>query len=256
VVLLHRFAPPFPPDVSSLYISPEGAASPFPAHRAFAAVPILDWNTHHDVLSGVRPEVPFGLATVHELDLPPWADPLMTARVDGHEIALMLAGEHDGHRRAALAFDVAEENLLSADHVDLLLVFLNLLEWLAPLDDGVRIVRTGDVEVVNHLPAEPHQVIDPHGRQSMLDPSTSVSVDAAYAGEYRVASPGAPVRVFANFRDAEESDIGRAGQAAAAAPPPIAAPIPQPQRGLGRTVYAAAAGLMLVEWLAARRRWT
>jgi len=255
VVLFHRIAPAFPPDAASLYIAPEGPASPFPVRGVFSAVPILDWDTHHPVLAGVRPELPFALAAAQDLVVPSWADPFISSRADGRDIALALAGERDGHRRAALAFDLATDNLLSADHVNLLLVFLNLLDWLAPTDTSVRIVRTGDVEVIDHLPELPRHVVDPRRHESLLPAATSVRLETEYAGEYRVAADGTTVRVFANFIDPQESDIGRAPQAPLAAPPRrvAAAPVEGPPHGMGAQLYALAAALMLLEWFAARR---
>jgi hypothetical protein len=255
VVLFHHVAPPLPPDAASLYIAPAGATSPFTVRGSFTGVPILDWNAQHPALAGVRPELPFALATAEDLDVPSWADALMTSRADGREIALAVAGEHEGQRRAALAFDLATDNLLSADHVNLLLVFLNLLDWLAPADDAVHIVRTGDVEVVDHLPALPRRVVDPRQHESMLPAASAVTLDAEYAGEYRIAADGTTVRVFANFADAEESDIGRATQSTSS-PPPLpahATSAPHQPRGLAAWLYAVAAALMLLEWFAARR---
>ena len=254
VVLFHRVAPPFPTDAASLYVAPDGDATPFAAHGTFTAVPILDWNAQHPALAGLQPELPFALTAARDLDVPPWADALLTSRADGRPIALAFAGEHDGYRRAALAFDLATDTLLSADHVNLLLVFLNLLDWLAPATDTVRIMRTGDVEVVDHLPARPRHIIDPHQHETTLPADTSVSVDAEYAGEYRVAADGTSLRVFANFLDAEESDIGRATQSTSNPPAPRpGAPAPGSQRGVGAWLYAVAAALMLLEWFAARR---
>jgi hypothetical protein len=256
IVVFHRVAPPFPADAASLYVAPEGEASPFKLRGTFSAVPVLDWDARHPVLDGLRPELPFGFATAHDLAVPAWADPLISARADGHELALLIAGERDGHRRAATAFDLATDNLLSADHVNLLLLFLNLLDWLAPVDGAVRIVRTGDVEVIDPLPALPRHILDPRGHESVLPATTAARIDAAYAGEYRVAADGTTVRVFANFIDAEESDIGRARQATVNPLSPLhptAASTHLPVRGLGPWLYAVAVALMLLEWVAARR---
>lgn len=258
VVLFHRTAPPFPADAASLYVAPQGAASPFSVRGAFSAVPILDWDEHHPALAGLRPELPFALAAAEDLVVPPWAAALISSRADGREIALVIAGERDGYRRAAIAFDLATDNLLSADHVNLLLVFLNLLDWLAPVDGGVRIVRTGDVEVIDPLPALERRVVDPRQHESVLPATATARIDAEYAGEYRVAADGTTVRVFANFMDAEESDIGRATQSGLNPPPrrPLiaaAAVTQHPPHGVGAWFYAAAAALMLLEWFAARR---
>lgn len=255
VVLFHRVAPPFPRDAASLYIAPAGPTSPFTTAGAYASVPILDWNAPHPALAGLRPELPFALSTAQDITVPPWADSILSSRADGREIALAVAGERDGYRRAALAFDLATDNLLGADHVNLLLLFLNLLDWLAPDESAVRIVHTGDVEVVDHLPALPRRIVDPHQNVATLPASTSASVDVQYAGEYRVSADGTVVRVLANFVDPEESDIGRATQSSS--PPQrraATASAPKPSRGAGAWLYAVAAALLLLEWFAARRR--
>lgn len=256
VVVFHRVAPPLPPDAASLYIAPSGPTSPFAAQGVYASVPILDWNAHHPALAGLRPELPFAFSTAQDIAVPPWADSILSSRADGREISLAVAGERDGHRRAALAFDLATDNLLSADHVNLLLLFLNLLDWLAPDQSAVRIVHTGEVEVVDGLPALPRRIVDPHHNEALFPASTSASVDAQYAGEYRVSANGTSVRVLANFMDAEESDIGRATQSVSTAPQRRAptASAHKPTRGVGAWLYAVAAGLLLLEWFAARRR--
>ena len=257
VVLFHKIAPPFPSDAASLYIAPTGAKSPFKSRGTFTAVPILDWNAQHSALAGLRPELPFALTAAQDLDVPVWADALLTSRADGHEVALAVAGEHDGQRRAALGFDLATDQLLSADHLNLLLVFLNLLDWLAPAPDTVRITRTGDVEVIDRLPTLPRRIVDPHQREWMLPAEASVALDAEYAGEYRIAADGTTVRVFANFFDADESDIGRASQSTSSPPTRRTGTgntTPHTPRGLGTWLYPLAAALMILEWIAARRK--
>lgn len=254
VVLFHRFAPAPPADAAALYIAPEGDTSPFPTRGAFDGVPVLDWNEHHPVLAGVRPELPFALTTARDITVPAWAEVLISSRAAGKELALAAAGEQQGRRRAALAFDLDRDNLLSTDHVNLLLLFLNTLDWLAPGEDGVRVVRTGEVEVVDRLPAQPRRIVDPRGHEFVAPADASVALETPYSGEYRVAADDTTVRVFANFIDANESDIGRARQGSSSAPPPqAAASAAHHPRGFSTWLYAAAAALMLLEWFAARR---
>jgi hypothetical protein len=254
VVLFHRFAPAPPADAASLYIAPEGDASPFPTRGAFDGVPVLDWNERHPVLAGVRPELPFALTSAQDVSVPAWAETVVSSRAAGKELALAAAGEQDGRRRAVLAFDIDRDDLLSTDHVNLLLLFFNLLDWLAPTDDGIRVVHTGEVEVVDRLPALPRHVLDPHGHESLLPADTSVALETPYSGEYRVAAGDTTMRVFANFADTSESDIGRARQGTSNPPPShSAAASAHEVRGLSTWLYAAAAALMLLEWFAARR---
>lgn len=255
IVIFHRLAPPLPPGAASLYIAPEGTAGPFPSRGPFANVPLLDGNERHPVLAGVRPELPFPLTAASDLAAPPWADRLLTARDGDSEIAVAVAGESGGRRHAALGFDLAENTLLAADHVDLLVLFLNLLDWLAPADNAVRIVRTGETTAIDSLPAEPRRLTDPRGRESRLPADTAVRIDAEYAGEYGVTADGTAVRVFANFVDAEESDIGRAPRPATDETPARlnARRMPAPRHGFGSWIMAAAGIILFAEWFAARR---
>jgi hypothetical protein len=120
----------------------------------------------------------------------------------------------------------------------------------------VRIVHTGDVEVIDRLPALPRRIVDPQHREWTLPASESVSLDAEYAGEYRVAANGTSVRVFANFIDPVESDIGRASQSTSSPPPRrgSATQGARPSRGLGSWFYPIIAAFLVLEWIAARRK--
>jgi hypothetical protein len=256
VIVFDGVAPPPPTDVPSLYLNPPPTdGGPFVVRSQVGAVHLSDWNAQHPVLHGLRPELPFPIAAALDIDVPPWADSLLSARANGRDVALAFAGEHDGQRRAVLAFDLARDDLLSADHLDLLLFFLNLLDWLAPADDGVRVVQTGDVEIVDRLPIHPRYIMDPRQHEIALPPEASVAVDAAHAGEYRITADGTVVHVFANLADAAESDIGRpaAGGYVAARARPATAATPSPTAGGGRWLYAVAAALLLLEWAAGRR---
>jgi hypothetical protein len=256
LVIFHRVAPPLPADTPSLYVLPLPAeGNPFTVRGQPRDVSLLDWDVRHPVLRDLRPELPFPLRAVEDIDVPVWADRLLAARADGRDLALAFAGEADGQRRAVLAFDLARDDLLGADHVNLLLFFLNLLDWLTPSEDAVRIMHTGDVEIVDRLPVRTRHVVDPRNRTIELPADRSVAIDAAFAGEYRVAANGTAVRVFANFADSEESDIGRA-KSGYIAPEPRTyrrSQAPTPPHGLARWLYAIAAALLLLEWMVARR---
>ena len=258
VVLFHHVSPPLPSDAASLYVAPADADGPFPSHGTATDAVVVDGDESHPALRGLRLDLPLRPAKVRQLDPPAWASPLLTARADGHDLPLALTGERNGRRHAALALDLDTDGLFGPEHIDVLLLFLNLVDWLAPADDRIRVVPTGSVEVVEGLPALPRHFVDPHGG-SWTEPANAngdAVVDAHFAGEYLVSADGTQVRVLANFADAEESDIGRPAAAAVLAPATVARAARSMPRaaGFGWWLAALGAALLPLEWLAARRR--
>ncbi|MEO8601999.1 MAG: BatA and WFA domain-containing protein [bacterium] len=255
VVLFHRVNPPLPEDAASLYVAPASADGPFPSHGAVTNAVIVDGDETHPALRGLRLDLPLPDANPQLLDAPAWSSPLLMARADGRDLPLALTGERNGRRHAALAVDLDTEGLVGAEHVDLLLLFLNLIDWLAPADTAVRVVPTGSVEVVDGLPDVPRHIVDPHGSSWNEAAGTNVAIDARFAGEYRVTADGTQVRVLANFADAEESDIGRAAAAAVLAPVVHGRALGTRahRSGFGWWLAALGAALLPLEWLAARR---
>src|SRR5262249_1989858 len=146
-----------------LYLSPGRGNALFDVDGQAGDVSVLDWNEDHPAVRGLRPELAFPLRHAAILSLGPPLESLLTGRAAGRDIPLAFAGELDGHRIAGLSFDLGEERLFAADNVDLLLFFLNLLDWLAPADPAVALVRTGSIEMIEDLPDVAPRVIDPHG---------------------------------------------------------------------------------------------
>ncbi len=255
IVLFHRVAPDTPPEGATLYVFPATGNAAFAVGGLASQLEILDWNQDHPALRGLRPEVPFPLSSVQLVELPTWADALLSSRSGGSEVPLAFAGERAGKRTATIAFDLATDNLLSADHVNLLLFFLNLLDWLAPPDVSVTLLRTGDVEVVTDLPSNPRRVVDPRAQLSTFPANGPLAVEALYAGEYRIGANGTERRLFANFIDGGESDIGRPARAPFEAPTRSSAYRKRPLPGtrFGMWIYALAATLLVVEWFVAMR---
>jgi len=256
LILFHRVAPPIPAHAASLYVAPADLRGPFPSRGMLASVPMSDAALGHPALRSVRLDLPFPFASVQILDPPSWAETLVSARADGEELPLVFAGQVNDHRQAVLAFDLASQGLLRADHTDLLLLILDLLDWLVPAADNVHIVPTGSVDVVDALPALPRHILDPRGVETTLPADQTPLIETLLAGEYHVSADGTEVRIFANLFDAEESDIGRP-----ASRPHEVAPVvgrgPRQKRaagGIAWALYAAAATLLVVEWLIARRR--
>ena len=260
IVVYHRFVPDAAPEVASLYLFPSTGNGWFGVTGEASALEILDWNYSHPTLRAIRPEFPFPLRHVRLLELPASADRLLISRRDRRDIPLAFAGHRAGRRTAGIAFDLVADRLLAADHTNLLLFFLNLLDWLAPADESVTVLRTGVVRVISDLPANPRQVIDPHGRTSTFPADGPLTIEALYTGEYRIAANGTSRRVLANFLDPPESDIGRPMKTIVSSPPlrTMNQPPPGTESNVGLWLYAIAAALLCLEWLIAARgyQWT
>ena len=254
VVLLHRSTDAKLPHAATMYVAPAGRGALFDLEGEADQVPILDWNAEHPALRGLSPQLAFPLGRARILTLAPSMESLLTGRAGGRDIPLVFAGEAEGHRVAGLAFDLAEERLLRADNVDLLMLFLNLLDWIAPFDRTVALARTGSVEVFDHPPDLAPVVVDPHGRTWTVPRDEPVSIETRWAGEYRIFANGSSRRVLASMIDPVESDIGRTAERVSTSARTIGGGT---ARGsgthFGAWLYAAAAALFLLEWMIARR---
>lgn len=261
VVAFHRVAPP-PPRAASghspgaLYIYPPVGNETYPVLAQVADVEVMDWNDTHESLRGLRllPAWPLHAAMI--LKLPREAQPLLWSRNDERELALAFTQESKGQRLAVLGFDLEAERLLSNDDVSMLLFFLNLIDWLAPSPQAQPlVVKTGGLAALSGLPADlPLAVEEPRGRTTTL-PAGTTEMEADFAGEYRVRADGSRRTILANLFDPAESDIGRGARERPLDRPPAEAPL-EPvgaKRPYGWWLYAAAAALMLLEWIAWRR---
>ena len=256
VTVFHHFVPDAEVNEPAFYLDPPADDRHLPARGEANDVDVLDWNDRHPVLSGLQPVAAFPIAHASVLDVPPWAEVLLSTRTPEREVALAFAGEHDGRRRAYVTFDLSAERLLGADNVTWLLFFLNVLDWLAPADASVSVVRTGTAAVLANVPPLPRRVTDPRGATWTQAANGALVVDARYAGPYRVSLDGTQRRVLANFIDPVESDIGRTSVPAAQAPmkPPPSTREPKGRGSFGRWLYALAAAFFLLEWGIAARR--
>jgi hypothetical protein len=134
-------------------------------------------------------------------------------------------------------------------------VFVSLLDWLLPLDSHVVIQRTGEVHTFQNVPDQIRRVVDPLGRPSESRSGESLRLELLHAGEYRVATDRDTYRLYANFVDPIESDIGRGAEELRAGPQPAGAqaPVAAGKSRFDAWLYALAAVLFIVEWVVAIR---
>ena len=161
--------------------------------------------------------------------IPEWMDLLATATGPGHSsIPLAAIGRAAGGPVGVIAFDVRDHLLLAPDHLDALVLTVDLMKQLtAPRD--IMIVPTGaDVSVAA---AGTARVTQPDGsvRTVSADKWGRVRIRPMQAGRYTVESGGVTTQVLANYYDASESDLAAKPQAEASAPAERPAATSNPQ---------------------------
>jgi hypothetical protein len=158
------------------------------------------------------------LGSTRIVAVPEWMDLLATATAPGHpSIPIAAAGRAANGPVGVLAFDVRNHLLLAPDHLDALVLTVDLMKQLtAPRD--ILIVPTGaDVSVPATGSARVSQP-DATVRTVSADKWGRVRIRPLQAGRYTVESGGVTTQVLANYYDAAESDLAAKPQAEAPAP--------------------------------------
>ena len=260
IVLFHQFVPSATIPANSLYVFPQPQNPLFPAIAEAEDVSILDWREEHEILQNLHYVDALPLKKARILAMPSWAQVLISSRTKNSEVPLAFTGEKDGHRVACLAFDLGKGNLTNSDNMTLLLLFLNTLRWLSPLDPATpALVPTGEAFF---LPpgASPDSLLLrlPQGEEQKID--TDV-IEIDHVGEYRLIGSRYNRTLYANLFDEQESDIGRRDDdSKPVTTKNVTVPAPQELQQtvpveFGRMLYYGAAALLLLEWLYALWRY-
>jgi hypothetical protein len=255
VILFEGYVPAELPARASLYVFPDRSGPWFSVKGNEHSLPVLNWNEGHAALGDLLPQLVFPLSNVRIVQLPDWAEVLVSSNWRGREVPLVFAGQHAGRRLAGISFDLAAEHMLHADNVNLLLLFTDLLDWLLPPDTQVVVQRTGEIHSFQSRSDRVGRVTDPLGKAIEAHPGEPLRVELLHAGEYRVLMNGNKSRLYANFVDPAESDIGRGAKETQVAEP-AARPrttIASSRSSFDGWLYALAALMFVVEWMAALR---
>jgi hypothetical protein len=150
--------------------------------------------------------------------IPEWMDLIASATGPGHpSLPLAAVGRAAAGQEGVLAFDVRDHLLLAPDHLDALVLTVDMIKQLtAPRD--ILIVSTGaEVSVPASASA---RVTQPDGSVHTVaaDKWGRVRIRPMQAGRYAVESGGVTTQVLANYYDAAESDLVVKPQPPASAP--------------------------------------
>lgn len=251
LVVFHQYVPLRLPPNPCLLLSPPANNALVRAVDGAAGAEVLDWNEMHPLLRGSAAALPATAAASVLLEPPPWAEPLLLTRAGDRRYALAWAGETGGRRVVALGLDLGVQNLLGADQIGVLSLFLRIIDWLAPENERTLTLRTGEPYLAATLPPLPREITAPDDSRFFLDPGASFV--PTRVGPYLLRAGEAEVAIYANLFDPEESNIGRSGGAAnrAAGSASIARAAHGPT--LEWWMYLTAAAFVVAEWWAATR---
>jgi len=221
LVVMHDCYVPIAGAASTLLIYPPQAAKNWP-YAAAIGISVRGTLASADIRSDAMGEAPgiesLALGATRIVAIPEWMDLIATATGPAHSsIPLAAIGRGAGGPVGVLAFDVRDHLLLAPDHLDALVLTVDLIKQLiAPRD--ILIVPTGaEVSVPASGTARVTQP-DASARIVTADKWGRVRIRPLQAGRYSVESGGATTQVFANYYDAAESDLGAKPQAEANAP--------------------------------------
>ncbi len=216
LVIMHDCYVPAVKAASTLFIYPPSAA------KSPQGISVNGTLASADIRADATDESPgiesLTLGATRVVAVPEWMDLFATATGPGHSsIPLAALGRAAGGSVGVIAFDVRDHLLLAPDHLDALVLTVDLIKQLtAPRD--ILIVSTGaDVSVPATATAK---VTQPDGSIRNVTPDKwgRVRIRPMQAGRYTLESGGQTTQVLANYYDADESDLG------AKTPPEASAP--------------------------------
>ena len=235
---------------SALYAAPPPGNDVCPNRGPIEDATVVDWEPDHPVIGAIE-----GLDLIvpehaQALELPERAMPAVLATGGGTTFPLLATAEHDGRRLACLGAELTAP-LAASDRLPMLVLLLSTLRWLGAagtagtlaVETGVPIVLDGDAAAEESPP--PGLRID----------GTPPVLVAERAGVTRVRFPSGERTVVANLFDDRESDVGRDGGGEWPATAPARRfDTASVAHEVGWWLYAGAAALLAVEWLAWLRR--
>jgi len=175
-------------------------------------------DLHGDSIGASGAGESMNLGATRIVTIPEWMDPIATAAGAGHRsIPVTAIGRESTGAVGLIAFDVTNHLLLAPDHLDALIITVDLLRQItAPRE--VQIVATG---TYTSAPATASaKVTEPDGsvRTVVADRFGRVRLRPLQAGRYSIESGPLTTQVFANYYDATESDLGAKPAVEASAP--------------------------------------
>ncbi|MEK7822543.1 MAG: VWA domain-containing protein [Planctomycetota bacterium] len=210
ICLFHKYVPEALPDINSLFIFPPQDNKFFPVEGWFRNSEIIDWEHSHPIMGHLDYIEDIWLTKALAFKNMDEFVPVVRASVGDSPFPVVTAGLMGGKRVAVLGFDLAEFSFTRAKDIPVLIMFLNILQWLDSEGTAATQVKTGTGLTFN-LKGDSKELslTNPKGKTVKIDVSgdTVVIKDINHVGEYHLKGKGIERRFVANLFDREESDI-------------------------------------------------
>jgi hypothetical protein len=255
ICLFHKYVPETLPDINSLFIFPPQDNQPFPVEGWFRGAKIIDWDHSHPIMGHLDYMEEVWLTKALALKETGGLTSVVRASSGDRPFPLVTAGLLGSKRVAVLGFDLSEFSFSKARDIPILIMFLNILQWLDPEGTSATQVETGKSLTLN-LPEgiKELSLTNPKGKTVKLDPSgnTLVLKDINHVGEYLLKGKGIERRFVANLFNREESDIRPSPHVKEEIPFEAATASPfsiKERRELGKFLLIPVLLLLLTEWV-------
>jgi hypothetical protein len=217
LVVMHDCYVPAIATAATLFIYPPQNKSGTPSGISVDGT-LASADLHRDSTGASGAGESLTLGATRIVTIPEWMDPVATAAGAGHRsIPVAAIGRGANGATGLIAFDVTNHLLLAPDHLDALILTVDLLRQLtAPKE--VQIVSTGTYA---SAPASANaKVTEPDGSVRTVAPDRfgRVRIRPLQAGRYSIESGPVTTQIFANYYDATESDLGAKPASEASAP--------------------------------------
>ncbi|HLA37040.1 MAG TPA: VWA domain-containing protein [Candidatus Brocadiales bacterium] len=255
ICLFHKYVPEALPDINSLFIFPPQDNKFFPVEEWFRNSEIVDWEHSHPIMGHLDYIEDIWLTKALAFKNMEGFAPVVRASVGDSPFPVVIAGLMGGERVAVLGFDLAEFSFTRAKDIPVLIMFLNILQWLDPEGTAATQVKMGKSLTFN-LKGDSKELslTDPKGKTVKIDVSENTVVirDINHVGEYHLKGKGIERRFVANLFDREESDVRPSSFPKKGIPFEEASVTPfslTEKRELGKYLLILVLLLLLAEWV-------
>lgn len=257
MVIFHQYVPTELPDKNALFIFPDKDNTAFPVVDWVRGASFIDWDSSSPIMKHLDYMDDIWIYKALYLVPDKGLEPLIMAAGTEEDFPVALAGTTEGKKVVVLGFDVADFNLSKAKNVPILIMLLNIIQWLNPYGAETYQIMTGEpfvVDLEDRGGEREVTLVTPDGKTLSLNTAENPLrvTDTYLKGEYVLKDGEDETRFVANLFDVKESDIrtiisyqeGEDFEEAVAS-----TYVKEKQLDLGRYILAFVALLLLAEWI-------
>lgn len=258
MAVFHQYVPSSLPDVNTLFIFPPRDNKLFHVSGWSRGANFIDWDDAHPVMRHLGYMEELWIYKALHLEPVENLKPFIMAAGVNEDFPIALAGTIGSNKVVVLGFDIADFNLSKAKNMPILIMLLNIIQWLNPDSAESNQIITGEPFVVN-LGDDLQGITDatlltPDGKTATIGitGSTVTITDTDLSGEYVLSLGNTEKRFVANLFDAKESNVRPISQRKKPLEfreAEVTTYVKEEKTYLGKYILALAALLLLAEWI-------